>query len=106
MRIRHDDGIIEIKSLYIGAFKDNLRIECYKKYNKRTEDDCLEFWIDKSCFKNGVGDFKAFTDIVNCDLLEKGFFDFDQDYLKLNLHNRSGHLHNGRGPLQNEKQSA
>ena len=106
MRIRYDDGVIEIKSLYIDKRKDNLQIECYKNYKKKAKDECVKFWIDESCFKNGVGDFNSFIDIVNYDLLEKGFFDFDQDFLKLNLHNRSGHLHNGRGPLQNEKQSA
>ena len=85
MRILWDGSIKEIKSFYITEFKRKIKVEYWENYYESNKDGGLDFFIDKRCFKNGENDFKDFIKIVKKSLLEKGFFDFDQDYLNLNL---------------------
>ena len=84
MRILWSGFVKEIKSFYITEDKDELRVEYWENYYEADKNGASEFFIDKTCFKNGEKDFKAFIEIVQQSLLKKGFFDFDQDdYSKL-----------------------
>ena len=83
MRILYDGSVTEIKTLYIRETKEGLCVEYWENYYEVNKDGDIEFYIDKSYFKNGKSDVKAFIKIVQQDLLKKGFFDFDQDYSKL-----------------------
>ena len=87
MRILWEDGVIEIKSIYIieAKGKEEILVEYWENYYNNKEDGYFIFHINKSCFKNGTKDFPAFVKKVRRDMLEKGFFDFDQDYSKMNL---------------------
>ena len=86
MRILWDDTILEIKTFNIREHGGKIKVEYWENYYEANKEGGCDFYIDKTCFKNGEKDFKAFIEVVKISLLEKGFFDFDQDYLvqKLN----------------------
>ena len=85
MRILWEDGVIEIKSIYIRQDKEEILVEYWENYYNNKEDGFFTFHIRENCFKNGIKDFPAFIETVRRDMLEKGFFDFDQDYSQMNL---------------------
>ena len=81
MRILWDDTILEIKSFRISEHEGKIKLEYWENYYELNKGRCYSFYINSNCFKKGEKDFKAFIELVKISLLEKGFFNFDQDYL-------------------------
>lgn len=83
MRIQTDEGIFTVKSFHINKTDKGIKIEYWENYYEADKEGGIDFLLDKSCFKNGEQAFDLFIKIVKRDMLEKGFFDFEQDYDKL-----------------------
>ena len=83
MRILFEGNVHEIKAFFISESKAGISVEWVD--NDAKPDKVLTLSISKDHFKHGAKEISAFIEKVRRDMLEKGFFDFDQDYSKMNL---------------------